>query len=95
MGPIFWDVTLRSIVEVYQCFGETYCIRLQGRNMHTEQQGISKEVVLILKSQAGEWILIRTFDEMGHELAQLLEELCYKPEGRGLESQRGGFFQFT
>jgi hypothetical protein len=27
-----------------------------------------------------------------HAVAQLVEALHYKPEGRGIESQRGGFF---
>jgi hypothetical protein len=31
----------------------------------------------------------------GHAVAQLVEALCYKPKGRGFESQWGGFFQFT
>jgi hypothetical protein len=30
-----------------------------------------------------------------HAVAYLVEALCYKPEGRGFESRRGGFFQFT
>jgi hypothetical protein len=29
---------------------------------------------------------------MGHTVAQLVEALCYKPEGHRFESQWGGFF---
>jgi hypothetical protein len=31
----------------------------------------------------------------GHAVAQLVEALRYKPQGRGIESRWGGFFQFT
>jgi hypothetical protein len=31
----------------------------------------------------------------GHAVTWLIEALCYKPEGRGLESRWGGYFQFT
>jgi hypothetical protein len=30
---------------------------------------------------------------MGHAVVHLVEALCHKPEGRGIESRRGGFFQ--
>jgi hypothetical protein len=33
--------------------------------------------------------------DWGHVVAQLVEALCYKPDGRGIESRWGGFFQFT
>jgi hypothetical protein len=31
---------------------------------------------------------------MGDVVAQLVEALCYKPEGRGFESSLGGFFNW-
>jgi hypothetical protein len=30
---IFWDVTPLSLVEVYQRYGGTYCLHLQGRRV--------------------------------------------------------------
>jgi hypothetical protein len=33
-----WDVTLCNLVDVYRCFGDTYCLHFQGRN-----QGRSKQ----------------------------------------------------
>jgi hypothetical protein len=32
---------------------------------------------------------------VGHAVTNLVEALCYKPEGRGIGSRWGGFFQFT
>jgi hypothetical protein len=32
---------------------------------------------------------------MEYAVAELVEALCYKPEGRRIESRWGGFFQFT
>jgi hypothetical protein len=26
----FWDLTLRSVIEVHQCFGATFCLYLQS-----------------------------------------------------------------
>jgi hypothetical protein len=31
-------------------------------------------------------------NDVGHAVASLVEALCCKPEGRGIESRRGGFF---
>jgi hypothetical protein len=33
--------------------------------------------------------------ELGARSSVVIGALCYKPEGRGIESRRGGFFQFT
>jgi ABC-type enterochelin transport system permease subunit len=40
--------------------------------------------------------LIGHLQNMGHMVAWLVEALCYKPEGRGFDSQRGHWiFQLT
>jgi hypothetical protein len=31
LNVVFWDVTQCSLAGSYQCFGETYCLHLQGR----------------------------------------------------------------
>jgi hypothetical protein len=39
-----------------------------------------------------ESIIKTNFMEMGDAVAELVEALCYKLEGRGFESRLGGFF---
>jgi hypothetical protein len=51
--------------------------------------------ILIKIFNSGLIYLIRTFlFKRGHAVAWLVEALCYKPEGRGIESQWGGFFNW-
>jgi hypothetical protein len=44
----FWDVTPCSIVEVYWCFGLTYCLHLQGWrvNQRSNQQAETEALLL-------------------------------------------------
>jgi hypothetical protein len=48
---IFWDVTPSSPVEVYRCFGGTYCLCLQDRRISqatSEEEVASRTLRLLL-----------------------------------------------
>jgi hypothetical protein len=47
---VFWDVTACSMVDIYQCFGETHCLLLQeitDSNLNIEAETSSETLVSI------------------------------------------------
>jgi hypothetical protein len=48
-STVFWDVT-SILAEVYQCFGGTYCLHLQGRRQTSNQKEIASRKIVPLNS---------------------------------------------
>jgi hypothetical protein len=50
---------------------------------------LGRNVALLNIDKVGEYDYHCTLKDLGHAVAQFVEALCYKPEGRGLDSRWG------
>jgi hypothetical protein len=60
--------------------------------------GRQETYCVLLGNDTVDWLVGTNILEVhtaSHVVAWLVKALCYKLEGRGIESQWGGFFQFT
>jgi hypothetical protein len=42
---IFWDVTPSRMVEVHQCFGGTYCLHIQSKEVMSKKRAASEALL--------------------------------------------------